>query len=45
MLTDMQIGKGTNFWIDDLRFYADVFTPGEQCQELMGGTWDGNVCN
>ena len=30
--------------LDDVRVYDHLFTVGEQCSEILAGTWDGQSC-
>ena len=43
-LTNWVIGTNTNFYIDDLKVYNQVFTEAEQCTIVIGGTWGGSSC-
>jgi concanavalin A-like lectin/glucanase superfamily protein len=37
----LYIGTG-GITLDDMRIYNTVFTPPDQCTEVIGGTWDGS---
>jgi len=30
--------------LDDVRIYNSVFTPANQCTQIIGGTWNGSAC-
>jgi hypothetical protein len=43
-LTDIVLGLGSAYYIDELRVYNRVFSVGEQCTVIIGGTWTGSSC-
>jgi hypothetical protein len=42
-LKDLVLGKGTNFWLDDLKVYNEVFDDQGNCEIVIGGSWN-NGC-
>ena len=33
---------GAGLALDDVRVYNSVFTPANQCTQIIGGTWSGS---
>jgi hypothetical protein len=42
--TLLYMGYPTSFYVDEVRFYNQVFTPQQQCTSVIGGTWSGTAC-
>ena len=40
----LSLGAPSFVAMDDLRIYNQVFTPAEQCTQIIGGTWTGASC-
>ncbi len=38
------VGKNTNMTVDEIRFYDQVYSTATQCTQVIGGTWNGQVC-
>jgi hypothetical protein len=41
---DAALSEATNFILDELKVYNQVFTEAEQCTIVIGGTWGGSSC-
>lgn len=42
--TDAVFGTGSNMWVDEVRFYDQVFDAKDQCTMVVGGTYSGTTC-
>lgn len=42
-MEDLILGAYSNFTIDELKVYGQVFNEQQQCTEVIGGTWDGGT--
>jgi hypothetical protein len=41
---DTTLGKETNFYLDDLKYYNATFSAEDACVGIVGGTWSGSSC-
>src|SRR5690606_6729239 len=41
---DAVVGKDSNVYVDEIRFYDQVFSDSLQCTRVIGGTYSNGVC-